>query len=71
MPTQVIRHRRALAEIAQRSTPHAQTWRDHQSDDIEADGFRMLRNAAAHAAIALALTGALVVWAVEILVASL
>jgi hypothetical protein len=73
MPTQAIRHRRALAEIAQRSTPHAQTWRDLSPDydDVEGDGIRMIRSAAAAAAVGLAIVGPLVYFSIEVLVAAL
>lgn len=74
MPTQAIRHRRALAEIAQRSTPHAQTWRDLSADDyddIDGDGLRMIRDAAAAVAVVLVIVGPLVYFSVEVLVAAL
>ena len=73
MPSQAIRHRRALAEIAQRSTPHAQTWRDLSADydDIDGDGLRMIRDAAAAVAVVLVIVGPLVYFSIEVLVAAL
>jgi hypothetical protein len=52
---------------------HAQTWRDlcAEHDDIDGDGLRMIRDAAAAVAVALVIAGPLMFWAVEILVSSL
>lgn len=81
MTTQHLRHRRLLSadrrlgsqtdyQTAMGRTPrHAQGWRDHQPDDVDGDGLRMLRNAVLGGVAVWALLGVLLWWALDLLAA--